>query len=379
MICVYLIANNKIMATKTNTSIGKYNYFRITRTIGHKYVDGVKVPIKKQFMGSSKGDAEARYKAYLQEQAEAKYNKQVEMDTATLHDRAEQFIKDSLEPSSKYAEASKHRYKTAYYTHVENTWLDQMRIKDIRPSDIQKFYNELDVSKATILSVNRFMSAFYKWMVKNEYSSNLMTAVDIPVKKDTRRHEGIVIWDDKTWERLTSEYFDFRHDFLIKLLCYSGMRISECLALRYGDIRDNTIHLTRQLYEGETKSPKYNSKREIPMHPKLIEAFEIHKAWHQEEMLKNEYETDYIFTTMHGTLYDVRDLRRAFARFYKRKGIEQKGFHVYRATFCTKLCEAGAPLEVASKILGHKSMEVTAKHYALVRTESKRDAIALLK
>ena len=56
------------MATKKNTEINGQEYFRITRTIGHKMVDGKKVPVKKQFYGSSKGDAEKKYKAFLESQ-----------------------------------------------------------------------------------------------------------------------------------------------------------------------------------------------------------------------------------------------------------------------------------------------------------------------
>ena len=43
------------MATKKNTQIGEYEYYRFTKTIGHK-PDGK--PIKKQFLGTSKRDAE---------------------------------------------------------------------------------------------------------------------------------------------------------------------------------------------------------------------------------------------------------------------------------------------------------------------------------
>ena len=56
------------MATKKNTTIkrnGKeYQYYRITRTIGYKIVDGEKVPIKKQFTGSSKDEQFYKYKQF---------------------------------------------------------------------------------------------------------------------------------------------------------------------------------------------------------------------------------------------------------------------------------------------------------------------------
>ncbi len=41
------------------------DYYRITRTIGHKSNNGKKVPIKKEFRGATKDEAEAKYQDFL--------------------------------------------------------------------------------------------------------------------------------------------------------------------------------------------------------------------------------------------------------------------------------------------------------------------------
>ena len=70
------------MATKTNTKVKnkekEYEYYRVTRTIGHEIVDGKKVPIKKQFYGRSKTEAENRYDDWKDEQLRLKYEKEAE-------------------------------------------------------------------------------------------------------------------------------------------------------------------------------------------------------------------------------------------------------------------------------------------------------------
>lgn len=367
------------MATKTNTEINGRKYYRITRTIGHKMQDGKKVPIKKQFMGTSKGDAEKKYDNYLKEQARIKYEGEQSMDIATFNSRAKEYIDNVLKVSTKYSEGTKQLYAGTYNNHIKGSWLDDMRVKDIKAATIQKFYNEKAVSKSTLKRINKFMSALYKWMVLNEYASNVLVGVEMPEKEDTKKSDEIVVWDDAALHYLVSQNFDFRADFLIKLMSYSGMRIGECLGLKYEDIWDSTIHVTRQYNLGSIKPPKYNSKRDIPMHFDLLVAYARHKAKHEDEMRKCGYHSEYVFTTKNGTLYDVHDLRRAFERFYKKHDIEYKNFHVYRATFCTNLCKAGVPLEVASSLLGHKSLEVTAAHYALIHKETKKSAIDKLK
>ena len=370
------------MATKTNTTINGHNYYRLTRIIGHEYKDGKKVPIKKQFYGRSKSEAEDKYDDWKDEQMRLKYEKGILASTATFGQRAADYIDNVLSVSSKYALGTKLRYEQAYRCHIKDTYLDDMVLHEIKPSDIQQFYNGLDVSRQTLKTVHKFMSVFYKWAVLNDYATNVLDAVDLPVKPDNSRHEDIVVWEDdeidtilRNMDASLESSRPHRQYFLVHLLLYTGMRIGEALGLKYGDIRDDVIHVERQKYLNELKPPKYNSKRQIPMHEELKKAFEIHKVWHEEEMKTNGYITDFVFTTDSGKLYDSRNITRAMERFYEKINVPNKNLHVYRATFCTNLCRSGAPIEVTSKLLGHKSLEVTAAHYAFVHKDSKVDAI----
>ena len=372
------------MATKTNTEINGTKYYRITRTIGHEIIDGKKMPIKKQFYGLSKTAALKKYYEWKEEQLRIEYEKTAYI-RSTFGELAKEYVDNVLSVSSKYAKGTIVRYKSSYNTYVKDSFLSDMMIGDVQASTIQKFYNELDVSEAGLKSINKFMSGFYKWMLRNGYSDNVLLAVELPKKDPNKRKNDILIWEDDEIEAILKALDDavglsapHRQYFLVFVLLYTGMRISEALSLRYSDIRDDVIYVDRQYYMGEMKPPKYGSKRQIPMHEELKRAFQIHKAWHEQEMVSNGYETDYVFTTSSGQLYHVSSVHKALMRFYKKIGVPYKSMHTYRATFCTQLCRCGVPLEVASKLLGHKSMEVTAKHYALVRQETQRDAISKL-
>ena len=115
------------------------------------------------------------------------------------------------------------------------------------------------------------------------------------------------------------------------------------------------------------------------MHEVLVGAYEEHIAWQKKDMMEHHYETSLLFTTSTGKMYDPVNLRRALKRFCNSHGIEYKHPHAYRSTFCTQLCRCGVPLEVASALMGHKSIEVTARHYALVKKDTKQDAISMLR
>ena len=362
------------MATKKNTNVNGYEYFRLRRKIGEK--DGKSV--FKSFYGTSKSDAEKKYIEWKQAQVRQKYEAEISDDLSTFSERADQFIKSTLKPSEKYAEGSKTRYISAYRTHIENSPLSKLPVSRIKASDIQEFYNDLDVSQQTIRQVNKFMVVFYKWLVKNNYALNVLDAVELPKKRDGARHEDIVIWSEEEIETITDNLGDFRLRFLIYILLYTGARIGEASALKYSDFENDTLHIRRQWYLGEIKPPKYNSSRDIPLHEIIKKELPRHREWHEAEMKKNNYKTDYIFTTRSGNLLNSKNCSRALNRYYKRIGIDGKHTHAYRSTFCTQLCKCGVPLEVASKILGHSNIAVTAKHYALVQPETKQDAIRML-
>lgn len=369
------------MATKKNTAIKKgdksYEYFKITRTVGHEFKDGKKIPIKKQFYGTSKGDAEKQFRAYQEEQLTKKYEKEHAEEKAklkTFGEYAEEYTYEVL-PVSSYAHGTKIRYEESYRVHVKGTWVTDMPVGSITPRTIQSFYEKLDVSKQTLRSIQKWMSAFFRWIALNGYASNPMPAVSLPDKPDNSRHTDIVVWEPGEIQTILTNASDHRLCFLMILMNYTGLRISECLGLKYSDIHDGFVYVNQQYYEGVICPPKYNSYRKLPTHPEVEKAIRCHKTRFAAEAQRRGYQTEFIFTTKSGGLLNQRNVRRSLNRYYDNIGVPKKSPHTYRATFCTELCRAGVPLEVASKLMGHKSIEVTAKHYALVKQDVQIDAI----
>lgn len=370
------------MATKKNTTVtgkdGKeYEYFRITRTIGHEWKGGKKIPIKKQFVGTSKGNAEQKYKDYMEEQIRSEYEEQRQSEAEkhrTFGEYAEEYTNTVL-PGLNYAPATIRQYQRNYRVHVKDTYLCSLPICDITTKILQEFYNDLDVSKQTLNSLHSWFSAFYTWMTSNGYSENMTASISKPAKKDNRKSDDIVVWEQDEIKRIYAASDSFRYRFMFLLMYYAGLRVSECLGLKYGDFRDGIIHISRQYYRSELKNPKYDSFRRIPAHAEITRGLKIHEDSHRMNMKKHNYNTDFIFTTSKGNPLDYHNVRDSFVRFYKRNDIPIKNLHAYRATFCTELCRAGVPLEVGSKLMGHKNISVTAKHYALVKQDVQIEAI----
>ena len=363
----------------TNTQVNGKDYYRIVRTIGHEMKNGKKVPIRKQFYGTSKTDATNKYKEWLLSQERLK--DQTVISNKPFGDVLKFYMDNVLAVTSKYKDSTKERYADACSRFMASnaTGLLSTPIQAVTSADIQLAYNRFDVALSTVQTLNKCLKGFFKWAIMNRYCTDVLSAVTIPKKTYTKRSEDIIVWTDDELDMIEAAMDGERVRIIFYLGKYAGLRISEMLGLKYGDIDDDCIHIRRQYYRGDLTDPKYDSFRDIPLHPVLREEIQKHKAWHIDEMQANKYRTEFILTTSLGTHYDYNSLRHKFESLYAQNGIEQKPFHTYRHTFCTNLCKAGAPIQAASKLMGHKSVDVTSRFYTFVDREQQADAINLLK
>lgn len=367
------------MATKTNTEINGKNYFRIRRVVGHEIVDGKKKPIIKAFYGKSKSQAEKKYQEYIIRQNQLKENT---VDSNKPFGEVFKFYIDNvLSVTSKYKNSTKklYIYVSEKFITAESEFLMRQPINAATSSDIQMAYNRFDVALSTMQTLNKILRGFTKWAMANRYCGDILSAVTIPKKKSKKTSDSeIIVWTDEEIKKIENAMRGNRLRIVFFLGLYAGMRVSEILGLKYSDIYDDVIHIKRQCYYGEMTDPKYNSFRDIPMHPVLKKEFAEHQMWHKKEMKQNKYRTDLVITTPIGTACDYSTIRHKFETIYKHNGIDWKSFHTYRRTFCTNLCKANVPIQIASKLMGHKSVDVTMRFYTLVDMEQQKAAISQL-
>lgn len=243
------------MATKKNTAIKhgdkEYEYYRITRTVGHEWKDGKKAPIKKQFVGTSKGSAEQKYKKYLEDQASKKLSEELEIEqirSKTFGEYAEEFTYKIL-PTLNYAKGTKQQYEQKYKTHVHKSFLMPIPISEITSKILQDYYNSLQLSTSVISGINKWMSAFYKWLALNDYAANILPSVTLPKPKEIISQNEIIVWEPEELAQIFNSAKAFRYRLMIYIMYYAGLRISECLGLQYADVGD-MISVNRQYYRG---------------------------------------------------------------------------------------------------------------------------------
>ena len=358
------------MATKTNTTVNGKDYFRIRRVVGHEIVDGKKVPIYKAFYGRSKTEALKKFDQYKDERLRAKYLREQKLEqeqNRTVGELMEYYDSQVLAYDSNYAPGTRELYRSAYKKHIKGSPLQEIIVKDLTENDVQAYYNGLNVTADALATVNKFMVSFMKWAATAKYCSDVMRAVRIPQKRKVTKSEDIIVWTASEIELIESTMKGHPLCPLIMFSLYGGLRISEALGLKWTDISDNTINVVRQNYRTDIVPPKYGSSRKIPLHQKIAASLE--------EM---DHDCEWIFHTASCNLMDYHNVVRSLERAYKKYGIPNKKFHAYRATFATNLCKKGVRLEVASRLCGHKNVNVTAKYYTSIEQKESADAINLL-
>ncbi len=158
-----------------------------------------------------------------------------------------------------------------------------------------------------------------------------------------------------------------RDRVLVDLLLYTGVRVSELVAIRIRDI-DFLSHHVKIIGKGG----KY---REIPLKQELVETI---KAYIIERRKTPYYKSEYLLLGQRGALGRAA-VNRILARITKDAKLPQKlKPHACRHTFCTRLIHKGVPLTTVSKLAGHASIETTSRFYIGCSRQDKMDAVNML-
>ena len=163
------------------------------------------------------------------------------------------------------------------------------------------------------------------------------------------------------------------------------MRAGEIGALFLSDIHDGMIWIERTItknelggYEIGDSAKTEQGRRQIPLNDTIREIIE-----HQKEINRlldgnilsmNER----IFKAPERGLLMATPADREIGRICKRTGIQKFTMHAFRATFATRLIEAGVNPRTVQELLGHADFSLTMNLYGHVVDSTKRDAMEKL-
>ena len=333
----------------------------------------------------------------------------------TVNDAFDRYIsrKYDLKPTTK----SNYQFN---YDHFVREGFGQEKIGKIRYSDVKKFYYDLmkerGIKPRTLDGINTVIHSTFKMAVRDEIiRSNPAEGVMAEIKKSDlwvkTRKCGLTVPE----QRELVEFMKDSHQFkgwvpVITVLLGTGMRIGECLGLRWEDIDldKRLISVNHNLVDYQDRDIRKQGRkiqttktragvRMIPMIDEVYEAF-ITEFELQSAIGFCEEEIDgysgFIFTTTDQKLMSRSAVNNAIHRIVrihneeeekkaKAEGrepilIPQFSAHQLRHTFCTRFCENETNLKVIQSIMGHSDITTTMDIYADATPEKKQEIMANL-
>lgn len=161
------------------------------------------------------------------------------------------------------------------------------------------------------------------------------------------------------------------YKFGVLLALYTGIRVGELCALKWEDITDNYVVVSKTMQRlkddnGKTQiiidSPKSNSSRRIIPLPEFMRPF----------IYRFRRDGKYVISTKRTPYCEPRTVQQRFKEITDSIGLENVTFHTLRHTFATRCVEAGFDVKTLSEILGHSDVKTTLNRYVHSSFELKK-------
>lgn len=267
-----------------------------------------------------------------------------------------------------------------YNGYVKNNLSDiiNRKAKDIKKRDIDLLilkWKREGMCNKTINDIIGFLRSVFNYGISNKWLNNNPAKEVKKLPKETRDIKYLTQEEMKEFIAVISAFPLAKYTPLL-LALYSGMRISELLAIEWADIdiKNCTITVNKQYYKGRLSTTKtYGSTRKISVPEFVIHTLQELKA-SQKVLSKivfcNEY-GGYISQDKFVTLWFKKAMRQI--------GLADYNFHCLRHTYATYLLSNSVPIKFVQEQLGHSTAQTTLNVYGHVMPNINNEAMKLLK
>lgn len=287
--------------------------------------------------------------------------------------------------------SSQELYERLERLYITPSPLYGIKIRNLKPFTIQKWYNNSNISSYLTYAVATLINVFLKYLFKANYTArDFSQLVTIPKYKSDNKVEILTKSEQQLF--IDECYRSCQHKNILLLALYTGLRIGELEALTWDDLNGNKLTVNKTFrflknadtnkYEGVILEPKTkSSRRTIVLNDKAIEVLNNQRKEHDSLSLKlgNKFShPELIFTTINGNYLEPVTIRKALNTVCNNACLPKIKFHALRHTFASRLIEGGINIKVISNILGHSSTAVTEKVYIHVLDEFKHHTNELI-
>ena len=301
---------------------------------------------RKAFYGKTKKECRDKYEQWIKGNGEKSIEK-----VSTVEEWADKWLELYKKGTISYG--TYHNYELYIKNHIKPK-LGKFKLSVIKPAHIQQFYKTIShMSKTAQNDINSALRGIFETAAENGYclESPVTKAPKLP-KKTKNEIEVFNLAEIGEIIQSDDEYVSFP-----KLLLFTGIRVGEAAALKWGNIDlENAILTVSQSSsrkegggweEGDTKS-----RRNRTVHLTQEGLNFLNELYQQKQGI-------YVLTTEDGRPLTPCMYEKRYRKFFATTGITYRSPHKCRHTYATHLIKGGADLMAVQALLGHTSVKVT--------------------
>jgi len=256
-------------------------------------------------------------------------------------------------------------YMSIINAHIRPKW-GNVPLEDVKSAKVEEWLLGLSIGnyrKGHILNVMRLLfknAMHYEWL---PLTPNPMNTFSIEGSKKRAKEPGTIT--EEQFRELLEVLPDGPYRAMVTVAQGLGLRVSELLALQWGDldILGGELRVCRAIVEqhvGEVKT--YQSKKSLPLHPRVKQML---LDWRkQTEFTEPEH---FIFASrwQAGELpYSATDVQSKILRpAGKRIGLTfSLGWHTFRHSYRAFMRKHGASLDIQRDLMRHADIYMTSKY-----------------
>lgn len=231
-----------------------------------------------------------------------------------------------------------------------------IKISKLKPIDFKLLFLELkEQSNSSYYSHMKAIRAMFNFAI-NELQVIMKNPCNVIKEKNQKKKEKYI--DNKLYNKILRECALESNRLIIRLLYYTGMRISEVYGLTKQCIHTDYIEVRYQCKNNRLSELKtINSYRKVPIKKKLYD--DLLSYYHKKEILEDEM------------------MFRKSSSLYAHLSRYKISPHCFRHTYATNLVHIGVNLKTASELLGN-TLQVFINTYVQTSKDENKSVFDLI-
>mgnify|MGYP001573984497 CR=1 FL=1 len=233
------------------------------------------------------------------------------------------------------------------------TDLGKKTVDQIEKTDIEAFLKKLGADGFTAKSLSRKLNSiktFYRFLRSQSFVQYDQTLEIAHPKYETKAPRILSKMEYRALRDACRE--DIRISAIVEIFLQTGLRISELANLKLTDAKKSELQI---------QALESHEERMVPLNKAAATALENYLK------IRPQTKETTIFITKTGKPLLIRNIRTALDRYFRLAGIENACVNDLRHTFIAQQLGNGTPVNVISKLVGHKRLSTTEKYLGLIQ------------